>query len=126
MKKIILVAALGLMTMSFFSFAPTQKFDLKASVERGKEVYTAQCITCHLEQGEGICATFWTLTTDPIDQGERIDAVWAAVVLTNSWTAVLAAPSDIPFNSPGFTIDAPWPLDTYGYVRRLYFVTLLT
>ncbi|KAF4593556.1 hypothetical protein EYR40_008343 [Pleurotus pulmonarius] len=67
-----------------------------------------------LEQGEGICATFWSPTTDLIDHGERIDAVWAAVVLTNTWSAVLAAPSDIPFNSPGFTIDAPWPLDTYG------------
>lgn len=31
-----------------------QKFDLKASIERGKEVYTAQCMTCHMEQGEGI------------------------------------------------------------------------
>ncbi|KAL4268765.1 Zn(2)-C6 fungal-type domain-containing protein [Pleurotus pulmonarius] len=67
-----------------------------------------------LEQGEGICATFWSPTTDLIDHGERIDAVWAAVVLTNTWSAVLSAPSDIPFNSPGFTIDAPWPLDTYG------------
>lgn len=79
-----------------------------------------------LEQGEGICATLWIPTTDPIDRGERIDAVWAAVILTNTWTAVLAAPSDIPFNSPGFTIDTPWPLDTYGDVRHLYFVIVLT
>jgi nitrite reductase (NO-forming) len=40
----------------FFSF--DQKFDLKASIARGKEIYTSQCITCHLEQGEGIEATF--------------------------------------------------------------------
>lgn len=31
-----------------------QKFDLKTSVVRGKDVYTAQCITCHMEQGEGL------------------------------------------------------------------------
>ena len=31
-----------------------QKFDLKASITRGKDVYTAQCMSCHLEQGEGI------------------------------------------------------------------------
>ncbi|KAG9224359.1 hypothetical protein CCMSSC00406_0007867 [Pleurotus cornucopiae] len=66
------------------------------------------------EQGEGICATIWTPTMDPIEHRERIDAVWAAVVLTNTWTAALVAPSDIPFNSPGFTIDTPWPSDTYG------------
>lgn len=40
----------------FLSF--DQKFDLKASISRGKEVYTTQCITCHLEQGEGIEGTF--------------------------------------------------------------------
>lgn len=33
-------------------------FDLKASIARGKEIYTAQCITCHMEQGEGIPGAF--------------------------------------------------------------------
>ncbi len=28
--------------------------DLKASVSRGKETYIAYCISCHMEQGEGI------------------------------------------------------------------------
>jgi nitrite reductase (NO-forming) len=40
------------------SFLPTQKFDLKASIERGKEVYNTQCITCHMEKGEGIEGVF--------------------------------------------------------------------
>ena len=43
---------IAITTILFFSF--TQKFDLKASIVRGKEIYTSQCITCHLEQGEGI------------------------------------------------------------------------
>ncbi len=29
-------------------------FDLKASVARGREVYVSYCISCHLDQGEGI------------------------------------------------------------------------
>jgi len=37
-----------------FSLEQKQKFDLKASIERGKEVYVAQCLTCHKENGEGI------------------------------------------------------------------------
>jgi len=37
-----------------FSFTQKQKFDLKASIERGKEVYVAQCLTCHMENGQGI------------------------------------------------------------------------
>ena len=40
------------------SFRLVQKFDLKASIERGKEVYNAQCITCHMEKGEGIDGVF--------------------------------------------------------------------
>lgn len=31
-----------------------QKFDLKASISRGESIYMAQCITCHMQQGEGI------------------------------------------------------------------------
>ena len=52
MKKGIYVFTLALVAIGFLSF--TQKFDLKASIARGKEVYTAQCLSCHQEQGEGI------------------------------------------------------------------------
>lgn len=31
-----------------------EKFDLAKSIERGKEIYFAQCVTCHLPKGEGI------------------------------------------------------------------------
>ncbi len=54
MKKIIYVLLVSITAMSFFSFYPVQKFDLKSSIIRGKDVYASQCITCHLEQGEGI------------------------------------------------------------------------
>lgn len=53
MKKIIFVSVFSFAVVSF-SFNQPQKFDLKASITRGKDIYTAQCITCHMEQGEGI------------------------------------------------------------------------
>jgi nitrite reductase (NO-forming) len=52
MKKGTYVFTLSLIAICFLSFK--QKFDLKASIARGKEVYSAQCISCHQEQGEGI------------------------------------------------------------------------
>jgi mono/diheme cytochrome c family protein len=58
MKKIAVSTALIITVISLFSFQPVQKFDLKASIARGKEVYTAQCISCHLEQGEGLEGVF--------------------------------------------------------------------
>lgn len=52
MKKVVFVSMCVLLTASMSVFA--QKFDLKSSIARGKEVYTAQCTSCHMEQGEGI------------------------------------------------------------------------
>jgi mono/diheme cytochrome c family protein len=54
MKNKILFTSLILTTLTFLSFQDKPKFDLKASIARGKEVYNAQCISCHQEQGEGI------------------------------------------------------------------------
>jgi mono/diheme cytochrome c family protein len=52
MKKVVLVSMCAMLIGSMSALA--QKFDLKASISRGKDVYTAQCMSCHLEQGEGI------------------------------------------------------------------------
>jgi mono/diheme cytochrome c family protein len=40
--------------ISFFSFRQKPKFDLKESVTRGKDIYIINCLSCHLDQGEGI------------------------------------------------------------------------
>jgi mono/diheme cytochrome c family protein len=57
MKKQIIVFVFAIAIVSLLSFS-TQKFDLKASISRGKEVYVAQCASCHQEQGEGIDEVF--------------------------------------------------------------------
>jgi mono/diheme cytochrome c family protein len=31
-----------------------EEFDLKASIERGKNIYIINCLSCHMENGEGI------------------------------------------------------------------------
>jgi mono/diheme cytochrome c family protein len=54
MKKFISLFAFSLITISFMSFQQKPKFDLKASVARGQEVYTSYCVSCHQEKGEGI------------------------------------------------------------------------
>ncbi len=54
MRNYVLSAGFVVVAATAFSFRPVQKFDLKASIELGKEVYTAQCMSCHMEAGEGI------------------------------------------------------------------------
>lgn len=54
MKNRLLLLTLLLSGISFISQAQKSKFDLKASIARGQEVYIAQCMSCHMENGEGI------------------------------------------------------------------------
>jgi nitrite reductase (NO-forming) len=48
------ILTLILCCLSVFAVAQKQKFDLQASIANGKEIYLAQCLSCHQEQGEGI------------------------------------------------------------------------
>jgi mono/diheme cytochrome c family protein len=43
---------------SLFAFQVIQKFDLKASMERGEGIYASYCLSCHMENGEGIDGVF--------------------------------------------------------------------
>jgi nitrite reductase (NO-forming) len=54
MKKTIIILFIISGSVSFLSFQQKPKFDLKASVTRGKEVYVSYCTSCHQELGEGI------------------------------------------------------------------------
>jgi mono/diheme cytochrome c family protein len=57
MKKSFAIICLIVSAIISFSFVQ-QKFDLKASIARGQEVYTIQCLSCHQEQGEGIADVY--------------------------------------------------------------------
>jgi mono/diheme cytochrome c family protein len=54
MRNRFVLLTFSLSVISFFSFSQKQKFDLQASIDRGKEIYIAQCMSCHMENGEGI------------------------------------------------------------------------
>jgi len=53
-KKIVLFSAFVCLGIIFLAFQEKPKFNLKESIERGKDIYIANCLTCHLDQGEGI------------------------------------------------------------------------
>lgn len=54
MRNRFLVLTFAFCAGSFYALPQKQKFDLKASIDRGKEIYIVQCMSCHLENGEGI------------------------------------------------------------------------
>lgn len=47
-------------------FSLYQVFDLKASMERGKTIYEAQCLSCHMAEGEGLEGVFPPVAKWPI------------------------------------------------------------
>lgn len=54
MKKIIILSFLVVGLITLLSFKQTKSFDLKASVVRGEQIYMSYCISCHMDQGQGI------------------------------------------------------------------------
>lgn len=54
--KRLLVFLIGASSLVVFlsSFQKKPSFDLKASITRGREVYITYCLSCHMDQGEGI------------------------------------------------------------------------
>jgi nitrite reductase (NO-forming) len=54
MKRLIQLVALVAIFMTIQGFQEKPKFDLKASMLKGKDVYTTYCMSCHMESGEGL------------------------------------------------------------------------
>lgn len=52
------VIAASAIIATLSSFKPQKKFDLKASIERGKEIYTTHCVFCHMAEGQGMEGAF--------------------------------------------------------------------
>ncbi len=52
--KFITLFTFILSTTLFLSFQTQPKFDLKTSMAKGKEVYQSYCMSCHMENGEGL------------------------------------------------------------------------
>lgn len=49
-----ILAFLVVVAVLTLSFQDKPKFDLKASITKGKEIYTTYCMSCHMEAGEGM------------------------------------------------------------------------
>lgn len=54
LKSLVILSACISLAFSLTSLQKKPTFDLKASMTRGREVYVTYCISCHLDQGEGI------------------------------------------------------------------------
>ena len=58
MKKIAVALVSVITIIGFLSFQKKPKVDLAASSARGKEIYLRNCVSCHMDQGEGLEGIF--------------------------------------------------------------------
>jgi len=72
MKTLIAIIALGFVSLSFQQTDP-----LRESIERGKEVYTDFCVTCHLDSGKGMPGVFPPLADSDYLLNKRSESIKA-------------------------------------------------
>jgi len=72
--------------VSLFGFSLKQSFDLTASMQRGNEIYNAQCATCHMVKGEGIPTIYPPLANSDFLMQEREKSI--TIILEGSSEAI--------------------------------------
>ncbi|KAK1232846.1 hypothetical protein PQX77_004012 [Marasmius sp. AFHP31] len=63
---------------------------------------------------------------DAREEVERVNALWAVLVMNHCWTAADAKASNISYDMPESRIDAPWPLDFGGSTEAQVGRSLIT
>lgn len=118
MKKLAAGIALTISTMSFFSFQTGQKFDLKASIARGKDVYTANCMSCHMEQGEGLEGVYPPLAKSDYLMADKKRSIQQVLTGISGEIKV----NGVSYNSemPGVNLSDEEVADVLNYVRNSF------
>ena len=115
MKKISVLALLVIVLS--LSSAFKQTFNLKESIERGKSIYTAQCSSCHMMEGEGIAGVFPALAKSPnLASKERL----VKVILKGVRGPITVG--DVTYNGEmtGFTLSDQEVSDLINFVRNSF------
>lgn len=73
MKQIQTILCLLTLTPILLSFQ--QDDELKASMVRGKEIFLANCVTCHMQNGEGIEGVYPPLAKSDYLMADKVRAI---------------------------------------------------
>ncbi len=71
--KIFIISYLAIVTCIVFQLF--QDKELEASMQRGSDIYSDFCITCHLENGEGVENTFPPLAKSDYLRNKRQESI---------------------------------------------------
>jgi mono/diheme cytochrome c family protein len=118
MIRIIVFPLLLLSLSSLLSIPQKSKFDLKASITRGKEVYNTYCMSCHQEQGEGIDGLY-----PPIAKSDYLmaDKKRSILQVINGATGEMTVNGKV-YNTEmlGFDLSIEETSDVLNYIRNSF------
>ncbi len=113
MKKILHLIVVGFSSFALVSFY--QAFDLKASKERGKEVYEIQCMSCHMAEGEGLEGVFPPVAkSDYLTDKNRL----VKIVLWGARGPMKVNGVDYNGEKAGFSLTDDQVSDVVNYIRN--------
>lgn len=110
------VISLFLLVISFTLMSLRQTSGLKASMQRGQEIYTSNCVTCHMQNGEGIEGVYPPLAKSDYLMGDKKRAI--KQVLEGAIGAMTV--NGIKYNGfmTGFNLNDQEVSDVLNYIRN--------
>ncbi|MNF37021.1 Cytochrome c-552 precursor [compost metagenome] len=113
MKIVSSIVVVLLLTLVLQSF--NQNFDLKESISRGKTVYSAQCASCHMEDGNGLEGVFPTLVkSDYLADKNRL----VKIVSTGLRGPIVVNGVNYDGEMPGNELTDEQVADVLNYIRN--------
>ncbi len=116
MKKLVVALFTITFSLPFISFQKKPVFDLKGSVARGKEVYLAQCVTCHMEAGEGVEGVYPPLTKSDYLMADKKRAV--VQVMKGLSGPIKVSGKTYDAEMTGFDLNDQEVSDVLNYIRN--------
>lgn len=119
MKQKIIILSLSIFgALTLFSFQKQPAFDLKASVVRGKDVYVTYCMSCHMEQGEGLEGAYPPLAKSDYLMADKKRSILQVIHGANGEIKV----NGVVYNGemPGVDITDQEVSDVLNYIRNSF------
>ncbi|MDZ4715388.1 MAG: cytochrome c [Cytophagales bacterium] len=100
------------------SFQKTPPFDLKSSMVRGKEIYMTNCITCHMDLGQGIEGIYPPLAKSDYLMADKRRSIQQVLYGVSGEIKVNGKPYNMEMT--GFSLSDKEASDVLNYVRNTF------
>ncbi len=95
-----------------------KKFDLKSSVARGQDIYAAQCMSCHLEGGEGIEDVYPPLAKSDYLMADKVRSIHT--IINGLSGEIVVNGKNYNMEMTPFTLSDQEVSDVLNYIRNTW------